>query len=150
MFLEAEPGEDSLTVPGVPGPSGPAGNAGAQGSAGHALFLEAEPGEDGLSLPGAPGPSGAASPPNIKQTEIDFGTTPVAEAEFIVADVDVSAGSQIIGSVAYEAPTGKDLDELEMDALDLKFGPGAGQLTIRARGLDGYLADKFRINYLVG
>ncbi len=87
---------------------------------------------------------------DIKQTEIDFGATPVAEASFIVTDTSVSTSSQIIGSVAYEAPTGKDLDELEMDAIDLKFAPGTGQLTIYARGLEGYLADKFKINYLVG
>ena len=52
--------------------------------------------------------------------------------------------------MAYEAPTGKDLDELDMDGLDLKFGPGTGQFTLYARGLDGYVADKFKINYLIG
>ncbi len=87
---------------------------------------------------------------NIKQTEVDFGGLPVAGASFVVTDTDVTVGSQIIGSVAYEAPTGKDLDELEMDAIDLKFAPGAGQLTIYARGLEGYLADKFKVNYLIG
>jgi hypothetical protein len=91
-----------------------------------------------------------ASSTNIKQTEIDFGPMPVSEAEFTVTDVDVTASSQIMGSVAYEAPTGKDLDELEMDALDLKFAPGSGTLTIRAKGMDGYVHDKFKLNYLVG
>lgn len=92
-------------------------------------------------------PAGAV---NIKQTEIDFGATPVAEASFVVVDVDVSPSSQIVGVVAYEAPTGKDLDELDVDGLDLKFAPGVGQFMIYARGLDGYVADKFKINYLVG
>ncbi len=87
---------------------------------------------------------------DIKQTEIDFGTTPVAEASFIITDTSVLVTSQLIGNVAYEAPTGKDLDELEMDGLDLKFAPGSGQFTLYARGLDGYIADKFKINYLVG
>ncbi len=87
---------------------------------------------------------------NIKQTEIDFGTTPVAEASFVIADADVLVGSQLIESVAYEAPTGKDLDEMEMDGLDLKFAPGSGQFTLYARGEDGYVADKFKVNYLVG
>jgi hypothetical protein len=85
----------------------------------------------------------------VKQTEINFGVMPVAEAEFVVADADVSATSQLVGSVAYEAPTGKDLDELEMDHLDLKFAPGDGQLTIYAKGLDGYVADTFKVNYLI-
>ena len=87
---------------------------------------------------------------NIKQTEIDFGATPVAENSFLITDADVLVGSQLIGNVAYEAPTGKDLDELEMDGLDLKFAPGSGQFTLYARGLDGYIADKFKVNYLVG
>jgi hypothetical protein len=91
-----------------------------------------------------------ASSTNIKQTEIDFGTTPISEASFTITDADVSLSSQLIGLVAYEAPTGKDLDELEMDGLDLKFAPGVGQFTIYARGLDGYIADKFKINYLIG
>lgn len=94
--------------------------------------------------------SPGASSTNIKQTEIDFGATPVAEASFLITDADVSAGSQLIGSVAYEAPTGKDLDELDMDGLDLKFAPGAGEFTVYARGMDGYIADKFKVNYLIG
>ncbi len=87
---------------------------------------------------------------DIKQTEIDFGTIPVAEALFVITDAGVVVTSQLIGNVAYEAPTGKDLDELEMDSVDLKFAPGSGQFTLYARGLDGYIADKFKVNYLVG
>jgi|SRR5258705_5152107 len=87
---------------------------------------------------------------NLKQTEIDFGAIPVSEASFTIIDTDILTTSQIIGTVAYEAPTGKDLDELEMDGLDLKFGPGAGQFLLYARGQDGYIADKFKINYLIG
>lgn len=92
-------------------------------------------------------PTASAS---ISQTEIDFGATPVAEASFTITDAAVSAASRIIGTVAYVAPTGKDLDELEMDGLDLKFAPGSGQFTLYARGLDGYVADKFVVNYQVG
>jgi hypothetical protein len=130
-------------VAGAVGPTGPSGPPG-------------DPGEDGEPGPaGPPGATGATGPAggggaNIKQTEIDFGTTPVSEASFVIADVDVTAGSQLIGSVAYEAPTGKDLDELEMDGLDLKFAPGSGSFTLYVRGMDGYVADKFKINYLVG
>ncbi len=94
--------------------------------------------------------AGGSGETNIKQTEIDFGVTPMAEASFIITDASVLATSQLLGNVAYEAPTGKDLDELEMDGLDLKFAPGVGQFTLYARGLDGYIADKFKINYLIG
>jgi hypothetical protein len=94
--------------------------------------------------------SAPAASVNVKQTEIDFGATPIAESEFTVVDADVSATSQLMGTVAYEAPTGKDLDELEMDAIDLKFQPGTGQFIVRVKGEEGYLHDKFKINYLVG
>lgn len=94
--------------------------------------------------------SPGAGSTNIKQTEINFGAMPVSEASFLITDADVAAGSQLIGGVAYEAPTDKDLDEMEMDTLDLKFAPGTGEFTLYARGLDGYVEGKFKVNYLIG
>jgi hypothetical protein len=88
--------------------------------------------------------------PIVKQTEVDFGATPISESSFTITDIDVISSSHIEGSIAYEAPTGKDLDELEMDEIDLKFGVGIGQFTIYAKGMEGYLHDKFKINYLIG
>lgn len=87
---------------------------------------------------------------NTKQVEIDFGSLPVSEGLFTITDADVSPTSQITGNIAYEAPTGKDLDEITMDVIDLKFGPGNGQFTIYAVGRDGYLHDKFKVNYTIG
>lgn len=87
---------------------------------------------------------------SVSQTEIDFGSLPVAEASFTVVDASVTPTSRIVGHVSYEAPTGKDLDEIEMDVLDLSFGPGNGQLTLYAKGTQGYVADKFKVNYVVG
>ena len=87
---------------------------------------------------------------NIKQCEIDFGTVPVSEKEFIITDSDVLITSQITGNIAYEAPTGKELDELECDSIDLKFAPGNGEFKIYAKSLEGYISDKFKINYLIG
>lgn len=87
----------------------------------------------------------------MKQTEIDFGAIPVPYMSFVITDAAVSLASRLIGSLAYEAPTGKDLDELEFDGLDLKFAPGIGQFTIYAIALnDAYVADKFKINYVIG
>lgn len=102
------------------------------------------PGGNALVGPSSVGASG------VKQVEIDFGPVPVAEGSFLISDSDVNISSHLIGLVAYEAPTNKDLDEMEMDSLDLKFGPGSGQFTLYARGTDGYIADKFKINYRVG
>lgn len=86
-----------------------------------------------------------------KQTEIDFGSTGLVANTYIITDSAVVSNSVITGSVAYEAPTGKDLDEVEMDYLNLRFGPGVGQFTLFISTTDGSLvADKFKINYSVG
>lgn len=87
---------------------------------------------------------------NIKQTEVDFGASPLREKEFTITDADVGASSQLIGGVAYEAPTGRALDEVEAETFDLKFGPGSGQFTVRVRSLDGRFYGKLKLNYLIG
>lgn len=84
-----------------------------------------------------------------RQVEIDFGSLPVEQADFVIADAGVNLASVISGSVAYEAPTGKDLDELEMDDLQLRFGSGTGQFTINARGNVGYVEGTFKINVVL-
>ncbi|MBJ7347289.1 MAG: hypothetical protein JHC87_01815 [Thermoleophilaceae bacterium] len=91
----------------------------------------------------------SGSGPDIKQTEIDFGARAWGAA-FTIVDAAVNAGSQITGNIAYEAPTARDRDEVEMEQISLSFAPGAGQLTIFATALDGPIHGKFKINYLVG
>ncbi len=84
---------------------------------------------------------------SIKQTELVFGTTPVDEKSFTVTDAAVTAASLITGSIAYKAPTGKDLDEVDMDSYHLSFAPGTGQLTVFVRALDGYVTGNVFLNY---
>jgi hypothetical protein len=48
------------------------------------------------------------------------------------------------------APTGKDLDEIEMDEIDLRFGPQTGQFKVYAVPQEGLVHDNFVINYMVG
>lgn len=81
------------------------------------------------------------------QCEIDFGDFPIEQSDFVVADAAITADSVVFGAVAYAAPTGKDLDELEMDDLSLRFGVGDGFITINARGQTGLVSGKFKINY---
>lgn len=155
----------------VEGDEGPMGPPGAQGSSGvdgrDGHTIRGEDGEDGrdgvvqqpLNFPGTTtsflrgdgqfaSPTAAAS---ISQTEIDFGSTGVSEASFTITDAAVSGTSKLIGNVAYVAPTGKDLDELDMDQLDLKFAPGTGEFTLYATALnDCLVAGAFVINYQVG
>lgn len=87
----------------------------------------------------------------IRQTEIDFGSTPVADTSFTISDSDVNSSSIIKAWISYDAPTGKDLDEIEMDTIDLNCGQaGSGSFTLFAKPKDGYVADKFKVNYSIG
>ena len=88
---------------------------------------------------------------SITEVEIDLGTTPVYEGDINIVDAGVSTTSQILAQVLYKAPTGKDLDEIEMDNFNLKCEPLAGSFNLKIRSEDGsYLADKFLTGYLVG
>lgn len=94
-------------------------------------------------------PSGGSV--NIKETEIDFGTA-LAQTEkvFTITDADVSASSQLIASLSYQAPTSKDQDEVEMDDFSIRCMPGTGQFDMFVNSLNGAVHDKFKVNYLVG
>jgi hypothetical protein len=84
-----------------------------------------------------------------KQVEVDFGTTPVERGVFVVTDADVTASSKLTGNIAYVAPTGKALDELQFDAFDLRFAPGAGGFTLQILSLQGTASGKLKVNYTV-
>jgi len=87
---------------------------------------------------------------NVKQTEVDFGDDKMTEKSFTITDADVSPTSQIVGNVAYEAPTDKDLDEVDMDPFELKFQPASGSFALFMKALEGSVYGKFKVNYLVG
>jgi len=88
---------------------------------------------------------------SITQTEIDFGSAPVYGAEFTITDATCTATSKITASVAYEAPTGKELDELEMDNLQIRCGQAIiGSFKMFVTTADySYLEGKFKINYII-
>jgi hypothetical protein len=81
------------------------------------------------------------------EVEIDVGSTPVLQASVSVTNAAVTTSSKMTGGVAYKKPTGKDLDELEMDSFDLKFEPLAGAFNVHIKGLEGTIADSFIIWY---
>ena len=85
------------------------------------------------------------------QTEVDFGSLPIYQKEFTITDASVLTTSNITASIAYEAPTGKDLDEIEMDSFNIICGQATnGTFKIIVKSIDGsYLADKFKINYSI-
>jgi hypothetical protein len=83
------------------------------------------------------------------QVEVDFGTTPLAEQTFTITDTWSRTDSIISAQTAWEAPTGKDLDELEMDTLVITPNANAGSYDLLVKSTDGsYLADTFKINVI--
>jgi hypothetical protein len=83
-----------------------------------------------------------------RQAEIDFGSTPVDHATFTITDATITSNMWIIVQLAYVAPTGKDLDELEFDSFDFRAIAGTGSFTLYAQSLQGYVSDKFKVNYV--
>jgi hypothetical protein len=68
----------------------------------------------------------------------------------VITDAAVSASSILTGNVAYRATTDHPLDEIQFDAFDLKFAPGAGSFTLYIRALVGMVTGKYYINYTIG
>lgn len=88
----------------------------------------------------------------ITQTEVDFGSTPLYSQTFTIADSRITSTSKFIAQLAYDAPTGKSLDELDLDNISIQIGLGTaalGSMQIVVTGLTGYLSGKFKINYLI-
>lgn len=101
----------------------------------------------GTSIVGASPAAGSAA---ITQVEVDFGSAPASEKNFLITDAAVDPSSKIIATGAYAAPTGKDADEMEMDPLSIICLAGSGEFTMNVRALKGRVIGAFVVNYLVG
>jgi hypothetical protein len=83
----------------------------------------------------------------ITQTEVDFGNLNYV----IITDANVTATSKITAQLAYDQPTAKDLDEVEMDEIEVICGQCAtGSFSMVITSLTGSLYGKFKINYMIG
>lgn len=71
------------------------------------------------------------------------------QATVTVADASVSATSRILAQMAYAPTGGRDLDELEMDAFDIKCGNivASTSFDIIVTCLTGYAHGTFYVNY---
>lgn len=115
---------------GTQGPVGPTGDAGPKGDKGDT------------------GTSGVAQ---TYQVEVDFGPVGKAVGHFTIIDAAVTSDMHIVAQIAYESPTSKDLDELDMDNVQILCKSNNGSLTLCITTADGsFLHDKFKINYTRG
>lgn len=84
-----------------------------------------------------------------KQAEIDCGPIPVSTVTVTVNDPAIKTSSKLIARVSTDTPTGKDDDELEMDTFDVQAKAQNGSVKLTLKGLEGYIADKFKIDYFI-
>ena len=87
----------------------------------------------------------------VKQVEVNFGEASIGnQAIFSIRDSDVFSGQSIIANIAYQAPTDKDLDEIEMDIITCSAGSiSDGNFQLLVTGNEGSLAGAFKINYTI-
>lgn len=87
----------------------------------------------------------------FKQVEIDFEEELYKDYKiFTIPDSDIQTGDIIIANIAYDAPTFKDLDEIEMDPIICTAGTSVeGSFQLIFRGLQGSLRNKFKVNYTI-
>jgi hypothetical protein len=85
------------------------------------------------------------------QTEVDFGSTPVRSTKFTISDASVLAGGKIVATLAYDAPTGRTIDEVEMEFDNIFIAAGnitAGvSFDLYVGSGTGMLSGKYKINY---
>lgn len=96
--------------------------------------------------------SSTAGAPTTKQTEVDWGDN-LSAADFMaftVTDGDVASSDRIVAWLAYEAPTDKDLDELEFDGFTISTVAGTGEFTLALLSLNGPVYGAFKFNYIIG
>lgn len=85
----------------------------------------------------------------VRTSEINLGTIPTYGGAFLVLDPDVSISTLLLVAQSGEAPTGKDQDENEMDALICVGVSGSGSFTVYITANPGPVVGNFKINYTI-
>lgn len=98
---------------------------------------------------GPPGPAGSGSV-TIAEVEIDFGAAASWGKAFTIIDASITALSKIMVVQSGAAPTGRQADENEMDALICSATPAAGSARVMVTPTPGPVAGKYKLNYTVG
>lgn len=84
------------------------------------------------------------------ELELDFGNTPVDAKYFSFSVPGMSKKALISCQTAYDAPTGKDLDELTCDVLSYCCQAMDEAFSIYAHSLTGRVVGKFKVNLSIG
>ena len=84
----------------------------------------------------------------LKSAMLDVGSLPKDTLSISVSDIDITSSSQVIGWIDLIG-TGKDIDEMEMDRINLTYYPTTGTIHLIISGHEGYIHDKFNFNYFI-
>ncbi len=81
---------------------------------------------------------------------VDLGPIPIEGGSLTISMPGCLASTPCVAALAGIAPPGKDVDELEMDALAVWATPAVDSCTIHIRGLEGSIYGIFAVNYCAG
>lgn len=138
----------------IPGPEGPAGPAGPPGSGGgDVAYVPGRDGEDGersyipgpRGEPGAPG-GGSGSATEI---EVDFGSSPVYDAEFTVTDAAISPTSKVTVVESGNVAIGRVAGDARWDSIQVAALPGSGSAVIYCKANPGPVVGRRKLHYMV-
>lgn len=81
----------------------------------------------------------------LTEEEVDFGSTPVWNGEFVVTAAGVVASDLILVSPSGNAPTGLTADEMAWDVIQYAAYAGTGNFTLRASVAPGPVSGKRKV-----
>jgi hypothetical protein len=88
---------------------------------------------------------------SLTETEVNFGASPIVTKKFTITDAGVSGTSVIVAAMSATAPTGKTVDDNELDPVHFQAGvPGAGSFTLIGTALAGPIVGNVKVSYVVG
>lgn len=98
-----------------------------------------------------PSSGGTPSKTFARLAEVDIGSTPVPFKSVTLTDPIVTSSSVIFAQLDANPPTGRDLDETEMENILVLSGASSnGSFILYLRPIDGsYIEGVYRIKYLV-
>lgn len=90
-------------------------------------------------------PPGGSGSFTLTEEEVDFGTKPVWNGEFVVTAAGVVASDLILVSPSGNAPTGLTADETAWDVIQYAADAGTGNFTLRASVVPGPVSGKRKV-----
>jgi len=84
------------------------------------------------------------------EVEVDFGSSPVYGAEFVITDAAITAASKVQVLPCGKAATGRTADDWAWDGAAFAANPGTGSATCYAQFLPGPVVGLRKVQYSVG